>query len=246
MQLTVLGSSSAGNCYVLQNEQEALIIEAGVSIMEVKKAVDFNISKIAGVLVSHEHGDHSRYVNDFLKSRIQVFASAGTVHKINITGSFYPRVLEAGCKVQIGNFTVLPFEVKHDAAEPLGFVINHPDTGNLLFATDTYYLPYCFANLNNILIEANYRMDLLQKNIDAGRIPANLLNRTLESHMSLATCKEALLANDLRAVNNIVLIHLSDGNSHAEQFRSEIYQATGKTVHIADKGLQIKLGKTPF
>lgn len=246
MELTVLGSSSAGNCYVLQNEHEALIIECGISLMEVKKAVDFNISKIAGVLISHEHGDHARHINDFLKARIQVFASAGTVHKIQIKGSFFPRLLEASCKVQIGNFTVLPFDVKHDAAEPLGFLINHPETGNLLFATDTYYLPYCFANLNNILIEANYRMDLLQKNIDAGRIPANLLNRTLESHMSLATCKEALLANDLRSVNNIVLIHLSDGNSHAEQFRSEIYQSTGKTVHIADKGLQIKLGKTPF
>lgn len=231
---------------MLQNETEALVIEAGISLMEVKKAVDFNISKIAGCLVSHEHGDHARHVNDFLKARIQVFASEGTLRKVDTKGTFLPLMLEAGCKVQIGGFTVLPFDVKHDAAEPLGFIIQHEETGNLLFATDTYYLPYCFANLNNILVECNYRMDILQRNIDAGRIPASLLNRTLESHMSFATCKEALLANDLRAVNNIVLIHLSDGNSNADEFRRDIYQATGKTVHIAEKGLEITLEKTPF
>ena len=55
MELTVLSSSSKGNCYILQNDNEALVIEAGVSLLEVKKAVGFNISKIRGVLISHEH-----------------------------------------------------------------------------------------------------------------------------------------------------------------------------------------------
>ena len=45
MELKVLGSSSSGNCYILDNGSEALIIEAGIRFMEVKKALDFNISK---------------------------------------------------------------------------------------------------------------------------------------------------------------------------------------------------------
>lgn len=55
MQLVVLGSSSKGNCYLLQNENDCLIIEAGVRFKEVKEVLDFNISKIRGVLISHEH-----------------------------------------------------------------------------------------------------------------------------------------------------------------------------------------------
>ena len=55
MKLTVLNSNSRGNCYVLQNDTEALIIECGVRLSAVKKALNFNISKIRGVLISHEH-----------------------------------------------------------------------------------------------------------------------------------------------------------------------------------------------
>lgn len=244
MELTVLGSSSKGNCYILQNDTEALVIECGVSLLEVKKAVGFNISKIVGVLVSHEHGDHAKYVCQFSDARIAVYMSRGTASKAFGGRIFY--VLDSGLKSMVGNFTVLPFEVKHDAAEPLGFLISHPECGTVLFATDTYYLPYNFAGLNNILIEANYRKDLLEANIKAGRIPPALRDRTLQSHMSLDTCIEALQANDLSKVNNIVLIHLSDGNSSAVEFKDEVHRVTGKTVHIADKGMKIQFNKQPF
>lgn len=246
MELTVLGSSSKGNCYILSNESEALVIEAGVPLYEVKKAIDFNLKKIVGVIVSHEHGDHSKHVQLFLWSRIPVYMSAGTNRSLTIKGSFLPFLIESGVKKQLGNFTVLPFDVKHDAAEPLGFMIHHPECGNVLFATDTFYLPYNFAGLNNILIEANYRKDLLEANIKAGRIPPALRDRTLQSHMSLDTCIEALKANDLSKVNNIVLIHLSDGNSNSQEFKDEVRRVTGKQVHVADKGMKIQLNKTPF
>lgn len=246
MELTVLGSSSKGNCYILSNESEALVIEAGVPLYEVKKAIDFNLKKIVGVIVSHEHGDHSKHVQLFLWSRIPVYMSAGTNRSLTIKGSFLPFLIESEVKKQLGNFTVLPFDVKHDCAEPLGFLIHHPECGNVLFATDTFYLPYNFAGLNNIMIEANYRKDLLEANIKAGRIPPALRDRTLQSHMSLDTCIEALKANDLSKVNNIVLIHLSDGNSNSQEFKDEVRRVTGKQVHVADKGMKIQLNKTPF
>lgn len=248
MELTVLGSNSKGNCYILQNSKEALIIECGVSLSEVKKAVNFNISKIVGVIVSHEHGDHSKHVNDFLDARINMRMSSGTMKKVVSPdrSGFLPLLCEAGSMFSFGSFTILPFEVKHDAAEPLGFLIKHSETGIILFATDTYFLPNRFEGLNNILIEANYRTDILEARKEAGGLPAALYHRTLESHMSFETCMEALQANDLSKVNNIVLIHLSDGNSHAEQFKRDAHQKTGKTVWIADKGLRINFDKTPF
>ncbi|MBV5348898.1 MBL fold metallo-hydrolase [bacterium] len=248
MDLTVLGSSSSGNGYVLQNETEALVIECGVSLKEVKKAVDFNITKIVGALVTHEHGDHAGHFKEFLNARINVWMSEGTIGRLidkNYIGQL-PRYLKQMHMVELGSFTIMPFNVKHDAAEPLGFMINHPEMGNILFVTDSYYIPFTFSNLSNILIECNYRMDLLENNIKAGRIPAALRDRTLQSHMSFDTCREALLANDLRGVNNIVLVHLSDSNSNEEEFKRDIHLATGKTVHVAKKGLKIKINRHPF
>jgi phosphoribosyl 1,2-cyclic phosphodiesterase len=55
MRLIVIGSGSSGNTYILKGETSALIIEAGVNPLEVKKAMDFDISKIVGVCISHEH-----------------------------------------------------------------------------------------------------------------------------------------------------------------------------------------------
>ncbi|MCL1937236.1 MAG: MBL fold metallo-hydrolase [Candidatus Azobacteroides sp.] len=246
MILKVLGSGSKGNCYLLENEKEALILEAGVKFAEVQRTLDFNIRKIAGCLITHEHRDHAGYMNEFLNCAVPVYASKGTINHSSIKGFRLPLVLEAGKLLKTGGFKIIPFETRHDAAEPLGFFIHHAETGNILFATDTYYLVSTFSNLSNILIECNYRMDILEANVKAGHIPKAQRDRTLQSHMSFAACREALLSNDLSKVNNIVLLHLSDGNSNALEFRQDIHKATGKTVSIADKGIILELNKTPF
>lgn len=246
MQLKVLGSSSHGNSYLLENDREALMLEAGVKFAEVKRALGYNITKVVGCLITHEHKDHAGHINEVLNATIPVYASAGTIEKTKIEGDRLPTVCEAGNLLTLGGFRIIPFGTMHDSAEPLGFFINHEETGNILFATDTYYLPCTFAGLNNVLIECNYRLDILDANIEAGRLPAVVRNRTIKSHLSYDHCVQALQANDLKAVNNIVLIHLSDGNSNAEQFRQGIKEATGKTVHIADAGLIMNFNKTPF
>jgi phosphoribosyl 1,2-cyclic phosphodiesterase len=247
MFLKILNSSSSGNCYILDSGREALVIEAGVSLAEVKKALGFDVSRVVGCIVSHEHGDHAGKVKSYLRERITVYASCGTITAIEgIVSRPKMDILLPGKEHRIGGFTVLPFDVQHDAAEPLGFVIHHKECGNVLFATDTYYLAYKFNNLNNVLIECNYRLDILNKNTEAGNLPPVQRNRTLKSHMSYNTCRDALLANDLRAVNNIVLIHLSDGNSNAAEFQQGIHEATGKTVIVAQKGIKIEFNKTPF
>jgi len=251
MELRILGSSSAGNCYMFDTGKEALVVECGISFQEVKKAVNFDISRIVGCLVSHEHGDHAKYVQKFIDARIDVCLSAGTAFAIgleNMLGKSVFVLPQVDIKIAtiLGNFKVIAFPVKHDAAEPLGFLIYHPEMGTTLFATDTYYLAHTFNGLNNILIECNYRLDILEANVETGKIPKAQRDRTLQSHLSPETCKETLLVNDLSAVNNIVLIHLSDNNSNALDFQREIHEATGKTVHIADKGMILKFNKTPF
>lgn len=245
MELKILGSSSKGNCYLLDNGKECLMIECGIAFKEVQKAVNFDISRIKGVIVSHEHGDHAKHVQKCLDSRIPVYMSQGTKEALKLEHRFAFPMFER-IVVHIGNFKVQPFDTQHDAAEPFGFLIHHPECGLVLFATDTYYLRYAFADLNNILIECNYRLDILDANVEAGKLPKALRARTIKSHCSFDTCKETLLANDLSKVHNIVLIHLSDGNANAIEFKQGIQEVTGKTVHIAEKGMTINFNKSPF
>jgi len=247
MVLTVLGSSSRGNCYILQNDTEALILEAGVKFTEVKKALAFNFSKVQGLLITHEHGDHAKYANDAVLSRVDVFASQGTIDRLKIGDrGKRPKPLKANEVYTFGNFRVIPFNVYHDCAEPFGYLIHHPETGTVLFATDTVKLDLQFNGLNNILIECNHSQDMLTQNVNAGIIPELVARRTQQSHLSYNSCLAVLKENNIRQVNNIVLIHLSSGNSNPELFKTGVASATGKNVVIAQKGLSMNFNKEPF
>ena len=235
MKLHVLGSSSRGNCYLLRSETtgEVLAVEAGVRFNRVKEALGFDIHSIVGCIVTH---------------CIPVYMSSGTMHKVidmNATGPI-PLLIEAGAQVKIGGFKVMAFDVQHDAAEPLGYLIHHPECGTVLFATDTYFLKYKFAGLSNVMIECNYRLDILEHNIASGTVSPVVRNRIIKSHMSYGTCVETLQANDLSRVNNILLIHLSGDNSNAGEFVRGIHAATGKNVMAARKGMIIDFNKTPY
>lgn len=244
MQLQVLGSSSAGNCYLLtSSKNETLILECGVKFSAIKKALDFNLENVCGCLVTHEHRDHCISILDVAKAGINVYATKGTLSGY-LRHNIFP--IEYFKEFEVGSFKILPFDVKHDAAEPCGFLIEQGECGLVCFITDSYYVPYVFPKLNNIIIEANYSQDILDAKVAAGASPEFLRNRVLKSHMGLDTCKQFLAANELNLVNNIVLIHLSDSNSNAKQFQAEISQATDKQTFIAKTGLTIPFNKTPF
>ena len=240
MELVVLGSGSSGNCYLLKDDKECLIIEMGVNFDRVKEELNFDFSTVVGAVLTHEHGDHSNYLDNVISSGIEVIASKGT---LDVFGrKTLCRVIKKGTSIKLGNFEVNSFDVKHDCAEPIGFVIRHPDSGDTLFLTDSYYSPLSFKGLNNIMIEANYCDDIIK----ASGIPKERIGRTVTSHMSIQTCCQFLSNQDMSEVNNIILIHLSDQNSNAFQFKQKATQATGKQVFIAEKGLRVNFDLSPF
>jgi len=238
MILTILGSSSAGNCYILSNENESLIIEAGININDIKIGLDFKLDKLLGCLVSHEHGDHSKSVKDLIRLGVDCFASKGTFDALAID-SHRAHEIKHKHQINLGNFKILPLTTFHDVAESLGFLIQHPDFGRLLFITDTYQFPYKFAGLNHILIEANYSFDLISKSA--------IRDRTFTSHMEIDTTLNVLKSNNLGNVHNIILIHLSDRNSDARLFKLKAQEiAPYSNVEVAASGLIIELKKEAF
>jgi len=246
MKLKVIGTGSSGNAYILSNGDEALLIECGVNIKEIKQALDFDFSKVVGCIVTHEHQDHCKSINEILKVGINVWTGAKTLVALDVRNQHRANVLASRQIIQIGNFKIMAFDVQHDAAEPLGFLIEHPDCGKTLFLTDTNYCKYTFPGLNNIIIEANFSKEIIDRKFGADSGKEFLRNRILKSHFSLANCKDMLSANDLSQVNNIVLIHLSDSNSDERQFKKEVTELTGKNVSVASNGMEIEFNKTPF
>lgn len=244
MNLKILGSSSSGNCYILETEKEALIIECGINIDKVKQALDFNVGKVSGAIISHHHGDHGKYAVNFLRSGINVYCLKETAAALGLIGHRLFNI-ESQKRYEIGNFGIMPFAVQHDCP-CVGYLIHHAECGNVLFLTDSAYSKYTFKGLNNMIVEANYDSNILHDRAIHGTIINTVHNRVLESHMSIQTLKGLLKANDLSKVNNIVLCHLSDGNSNEKDFKMQIEQMTGKTVHIADKGMSINFDKQPF
>jgi len=250
VELKCLGSSSTGNCYLLENETECLVIECGIPFKDVKIALDFNTSKIVGVLVSHEHGDHFKYIKDYLKAGVPIMSSQGTWSTLPYEVEISDKVMRSGYWYQLGNFTITPFLVVHDAVEPFGYIIRHRDIGIIIFATDTEYIKQNFKKLklNHILIECNYSQKIIDERMHQGETVKGLRDRIIGSHMELETCKSFIQANQTSNLDTVTLLHLSNGNSNERQFKEEVQEVVGDLVCVvvAEKGITINLDIIPF
>lgn len=239
MKLHILGSSSSGNGYALiSDDGEILLIEAGVKAKEMTKGIDYRISAVSGCIVSHAHGDHSLYATAYSKLGIRVGCNQDVADKK--IGLLYPNIMLEGKTYGFGSFRVAPFEVKHDVPN-FGFIVYHRDMGTLLFATDTYTLPYEFQNVDHFLIEANYSDDILRENVHKGKIDNGQRKRLMVSHMSLDNCILNLGRCHAEKSKNIILIHLSSRNSDAAQFKTRVASRFAVSTFIAEKNLTINL-----
>lgn len=246
MRLKIIASSSSGNSYLLENTNETLILECGLAFKKIQEGLNYNTGKVVGCLVTHEHKDHSKCIDQLIKNSIDVYTSKGTIDALGLKENYRLKAIKAQEKIRVGEFTILPFDTQHDAAEPLGFLVQHKDMGKLLFITDSYYCKYKFKGLDHIVTECNYQKEILSENIDKGLVPELLRDRITKSHFELENVKEFLRSSDLSRTKNIVLIHLSSQNSNKDLFKSEIERATGRPVTIATENLEINISKEVF
>lgn len=245
MLLRCCGSGSSGNSYALiADDGEILAIEAGCKFLDFKKMIDWKISNVVGCIVSHEHGDHARYINDFQRAGISVCTAFETQTALEVITGERTTAIPPLKKQKIGSFTITPFNVPHDTdIECYGYLIEHEEMGKLLFMTDLEYCRYNFAKqgINHILIESNYSMDLVDRD------EPNYEHR-LRGHMSLDTALKFISTNDNPMLLNVVLIHLSDKSGNPALFTEETKKTIeyGANVYVARKGLEVNLNLCPF
>lgn len=239
MKVTVIGSSSKGNSYAIEQDNEILLIECGMSYKEVIFAIKNKHRNVVGTLVTHEHLDHSKYTKDFLNKGLNVYASQGTMEKLELENHRRYKKLKAETVTKIGsNFTVIPFNIFHDVAEPLGFLIHVKGYGNVVFITDSKLLPFKFNNIKLFMVEANYDINILKKNVETGKAHMDLAKRIIDTHNEVHTTVKFLQKNVTDTTQAIMLLHLSESNADKTQFTELFRKEFGKETLIAQSQLQ--------
>lgn len=238
MDLIVIGSSSKGNSYALRADSgEILLLEAGVPLREVKKAIGYQTSKVKMVIVSHVHGDHAKYIPEYVKAGLNVYSN------VDVSNHYKDQVciMDAGQTYHCGKFNVTPFDVKHDVPN-FGYLIFHPDVGTIFFATDCYNLDFVIKGVNIMLAECNYSDELLNKAVQEGKTPASQADRVRLSHMSLEHCMVWLDECEAwRTAHQIILIHGSARHLNPKVAEKGIQRLTGKPTCYARKGMEFPL-----
>lgn len=236
MEFISIASSSAGNCYILRSEGlPTLLLDAGVRFEEIQRGLDFRLSEVAGVLLTHAHGDHSKAIPKLLTNAVDVYASQEALTELSATKNFRAIPVKPHEQFRIGSWTVLPFSAVHDSPGTLGFVIGDGQGSTALYLTDSAYSPFRFENLTHIFIECNFSREIMRENLKRGTVDGGRAKRTTQNHMSLETLIDMLKANDLSRVEEIHLLHLSDENSDAERMANAVREATGCPTYVAEK-----------
>ena len=230
-EIQTIATGSAGNAYLVTDGVTPILLECGVRFKDIQLATDFQVSSIKACLITHEHQDHCKALKDVLKAAVPCYMSEGTKQELGVE-SHKINALQPKKTIRIGTWKVLPFDVQHDVAEPFGYLLENEQGERLLFATDTYYIKYKFTGITHLLVECNYDQQTLDENVNAGRIHPAMKKRVMRSHFGLENLLEFLKANDLSKLQEIHLLHLSNGNANEERIRREIARLTGKMIFI--------------
>lgn len=227
MKFEALASSSAGNAYVVSDEETHVLLECGISHSKLQKLSGFSLSEFQACLVSHEHKDHAKSVAELISRGMAVYMSQGTAEALEADAV---QLIESMEQFNVGSLDIVPFATFHDAKEPLGFLIKSRVDGDVLaFATDTVNLRYKFPGLNILAIEANYDKHILER---CEKMPEKVRYRITNSHMEIDTLCDYLRSLDLSQCREIHLLHLSDATSHEGHFINKVARAVPPGIEI--------------
>lgn len=227
MRFETLASSSKANAYIVSDDQTRILLECGLTHKKLMKLAGFQLTDLAGCLVSHEHKDHAGCVLDLIKDGMPVYMSQGTADALETDTV---TVVEAMEQFNVGSFDIVPFATFHDAQEPLGFLIKSRADGDVLaFATDTVNLRYKFPGLNILAIEANYDKAILDR---CENRPEKVRHRIKNSHMEIDVLCDYLRSLDLSQCREIHLLHLSDAISHEGHFINKVRRVVPDGIEI--------------
>jgi phosphoribosyl 1,2-cyclic phosphodiesterase len=238
MELKVLSTGSNGNCYLLKPKKgRGLLLECGVTFDKIKEGLNFDLN-IEACLTTHEHKDHSWCAQEIINSGITLYTSFGTASMLKLKNANCIRRYD---RIDIGEWKFIPFLVDHDAIEPFGYMISHPECGTIVFATDTRDIDQQFEKVNHWIIEANYSSEIMMDRLIGDAMNTYLAGRVCLNHMSIETTIKVLKENYSNSLRSVTLIHLSDSNGYGKEFKTMVASQVGIMPNIAENGKTFEL-----
>lgn len=242
IEICALASGSNGNCYYIGNNQEAVLIDAGLSFKQILKRLEakaLDPKKIKALFITHEHGDHVRGVRvTGKKLDIPVYMTEGTFNAaFRAWKPISYLAVHDNDPVKIGSLTIFPISKNHDAAEPTSFRIESNGL-NIGVFTDIgapcdnvkNHLKQCHA----LFLETNYDYQMLKE----GPYPYYLKVRidSTVGHLSNLQAFELLNEHAHPELQCVFLSHLSAENNRPELALNEFKSMADKyLIKLTDR-----------
>ena len=221
MRFSSLGSGSKGNATLVESGATCIMIDCGFSCIEVEKRIqrlEKSPADIDAILITHEHSDHIGGVARLSrKYKIPVWATAGTLATRQAADMPNVNRINSHTAFTIGDLSIQPFPVPHDAREPCQFVFSDgslqlgilTDIGNI-----TPHVIEILGGVDALVLECNHDVRMLQD----GPYPYSLKQRVsgIFGHLSNDQAARLLSSMDTSRLRQLVLAHLSDKNNHPD------------------------------
>ena len=216
VNLTILGSGSNGNCAYLETSETRILIDAGFSLRQLRQRLAL-IGRapegLTGVIITHEHSDHINGLATLCKKlHVPVYCNRLTreAAEFQLQHRFECRVFETRQNFEVGDVVVETFDIPHDAADPVGFLLR-TSAGNVGFLTDLGHATKSVLErvraANVLVLETNHDLKMLQESSRPWSLKQRIAGR--HGHLSnsdAADAAQAIMSADLR---HLYLGHLS-------------------------------------
>lgn len=219
MRVTVLGSGSRGNAILVESGEIRILVDAGFSGKDLARrmaAVDVEPESVTAILITHDHGDHTRGMGVFARRfGTPLYLTRPTREVCSRLLGGRERVVEydSAAPFDLGSLRIQPFLTVHDAADPIAVTITDTVTGSKMgVATDlgrpTTGMRAALASSHLLVLEANHDDGRLWN----GPYPWSVKQRIASSHGHLSNRAAAELATELfhDGLAAVILAHLSD------------------------------------
>jgi phosphoribosyl 1,2-cyclic phosphodiesterase len=243
LRIAALGSGSRGNAFLIEDDTTCVMLDCGFSAQEATKRLqrlDREPADISAILVTHEHQDHAGGVGVFARRYdVPVWATAGTAAVARWGDIEVINQVQAGEAWALGELTIVPFRLSHDAREPVQYAVRKAQL-QVGILTDTGTLnPEAMAVLpecDGLILEANHDLGMLQ----SGPYPPRLKQRVGGSygHLSNAQARAALGGLSPGRLQFVVAAHLSEKNNHPARVTEQLAgpcARLGVPLHLADQ-----------
>ncbi len=217
MKCASLISGSKANCFYVESDNSAILVDVGLSLPKIQQSfINLNIdtNKLKGILVTHEHDDHIRHlrrVSSYLQ--LPVYITEESYKKSGLALRDM-RVIKANDSLEFGDIEVDAFRVLHDAEMCLGFVFRNQGR-KLFFASDIGSFDDEILrraeNADFIGIESNYDRTMLSK----CAYPQYLKDRISSGSGHLSNDEASVFVREsfTSKTKNVMFLHISENSN---------------------------------